>query len=58
MARLGRMIMVMVVCAVLGGCTLHFKAKELELDAERQRIQNNVTYELQSAGLFDGEDRQ
>lgn len=40
--------------AALQGCTIHFKASEVELDAERQRVQKNVTYELDSMSLFDG----
>lgn len=32
----------------LGSCTLHFKATDLEIDAERQRVKNNTTYELES----------
>lgn len=38
----------------LSGCTIHFKAKELELDADRQRIEVNHTYELEKVVLFDG----
>lgn len=31
------------------GCTLSFKAEKLELESERQRVQNNDTYELEAA---------
>ncbi len=34
------------------GCTIHFKGKDVELDAVA-----NATYELQSVGLLDGKDR-
>ena len=40
---------------ILQGCTVHFKATDVELDAERQRIQDNVTYELEKVVVFGGE---
>lgn len=42
---LGKMIII-VVCLLLSGCTLHFKGKDIEFDAERQRVQDNSTFEL------------
>lgn len=51
-------IVVAVVCLIAAaflvgaatGCTVHFKASDLELDS-----QSNTTYRLQSMSLFDGE---
>lgn len=54
MCSLGRTILMIAVLVCLSGCTLHFKASEVELDAERQRVQSNVTYELDSVSLLDG----
>lgn len=48
----------LLVVILLQGCTLHFKATDVELDTEAQQSQNNVTYELYSASLLHGEDRQ
>ena len=39
-----------------GGCVLHFKAEGLEMDAERQRIQNDVQYRFESVSLLHGID--
>ncbi|NVM23404.1 MAG: hypothetical protein HWN68_16670 [Desulfobacterales bacterium] len=37
---------------LLSGCTLHFKGKDIELDAERQRVQNNRTFKLDHVDLL------
>ncbi|MBA7612280.1 hypothetical protein ES703_19516 [subsurface metagenome] len=55
MASLGKTIFMIVVLACLSGCTLHFKATDVELDAERQRVQSNTTYELDSMSILHGE---
>lgn len=54
MAFLVRTILLIVVLACLSGCTIHFKGKEIELDVERQRVQNNDSYELEKIELFRG----
>lgn len=46
-----RLCMIMLVLW-LSGCTLHFKSKELEIDTERQRVQNNETFKLDKAELL------
>lgn len=38
----------------LQGCTLHFKATDVELQTEEPRSRSNVTYELETAELFGG----
>lgn len=44
------------VCTLLlmlsNGCTLHFKASEIELESERQRVKANTTYHLASADVL------
>lgn len=44
------------VCAavllMLSGCTLHFKATDLEADIERQRVNANKTFQLASADIL------
>ncbi len=47
-------IIVMVLTVLLCGCTLHFKATDLELDAERQRVERNDTYELEKVAFLHG----
>ncbi len=42
---------------LLSGCTLHFKASELELDAERQRVETNRTYELEKVSFLAPDNR-
>lgn len=54
MSSLGKTIIVVVLGLCLSGCTIHFKASEVELDAERQRVQHNRTYELEKIELFRG----
>lgn len=54
MTRWLRTILVLVVLVCLSGCTIHFKGEKIEFDAERQRIQENATYELEAIALFDG----
>lgn len=51
---LGKTIVIAVVVMLLSSCTLHFKASEVELDADRQRVDNNQVFELEKAELFDG----
>lgn len=55
MAYLGKTIIVIVMSACLSGCTIHFKATDVELDAERQRVQRNVTYEIEKVDLVYGQ---
>lgn len=57
MRRLGRLILVLVVMICFSGCTLHFKATDLELDAERQRVKTNDTYDLVKVTAFHGKAR-
>lgn len=45
--QVSKMIILAVICLFLSGCTLHFKATELEVDAERQRVEGNTTYQLE-----------
>lgn len=47
-----RAALVLCTVFVVQGCTIHFKAKEVELES-----QANVTYELEKAGLLYGQDR-
>lgn len=54
MASLGKTILIVLILAVLGGCTIHFKAKELEVEVEPQRVEHNRTYELEKIELFRG----
>ncbi len=46
---------VLVLVILFQGCTLHFKGKDIEFDAERQRVKNNVTYELEAMAFLHGE---
>lgn len=39
------------------GCTLHFKATDLEVDAERQRVEMNRTYELEKVSFLAPDNR-
>lgn len=52
MASLGKTIFVLIVCVFISGCTVHFKATDLELDAERQRVNTNDTYKLEKVDIF------
>lgn len=54
MASMGKTIFMIIVLVCLSGCTIHFKATDLELDAERQRVKKNATYELDSVSLLHG----
>lgn len=54
MAFLGRIILLIAVLVCLSGCTIHFKGKDVEFTAERQRVQNNDTYELEKIELLRG----
>lgn len=54
MVSLGKTIIIVVLCFCLGGCTIHFKASEVEFDAERQRVKSNQTYELEKVDLLRG----
>jgi hypothetical protein len=53
MASLGKTILIVLILVALGGCTIHFKASEVELDAERQRVETNRTYELEKVVFFE-----
>lgn len=50
-----KLIIVLAVLCLCAGCTIHFKATDVELDAERQRVQKNATYELDSVSVLYGE---
>lgn len=52
MSSLGKTILIVLVCLCLGGCTIHFKASEVEFDAERQRVDQNHTYELEKVDFL------
>lgn len=52
MASLGKTILVVVMLVCLSGCTMHFKATDLEVDAERQRVKSNDTYELEKVAFL------
>lgn len=54
MSSLCKLILLMVLGVLLAGCTLHFKATDLELDAERQRVESNRTFELEAVSLLHG----
>lgn len=56
MRNLVIVILVVVMLALLSGCTMHFKATDLELDAERQRVQKNKTYKLEKVTFLHGRD--
>ena len=54
MAKMSKIVVVSlllaaVVLAAAGGCTVRFKASDVELDSV-----SNATFELQSMSLFDG----
>jgi hypothetical protein len=53
-------VWVVVVAAGLfaGGCVLHFKGENLEIDAERQRLQRDVEYRLYGMEFAHGFDSQ
>lgn len=53
MVSFGKKVLVLVILLCLGGCTIHFKASEVELDAERQRVETNHTYELEKVVFFE-----
>ncbi len=55
MASLGKTIIVALILCLLSGCTLHFKATDVELDAERQRVQSNKTYDLVEVSFLHGD---
>lgn len=44
----------LLIVILIQGCTLHFKATDLEFDAERQRVESNHTYNLRKVVLLDG----
>lgn len=48
----GKILILILICLLLSGCTLHFKATDLEVDAERQRVQDNTTYDLTEAAFL------
>lgn len=52
MGFLGKAFLLVMAGVLLAGCTLHFKATDLEVDAERQRVQHNRTYELTEVSLL------
>lgn len=54
LASLGKTILVVIILTCLASCTLHFKATDLEVDADRQRVQTNDTYELEKVAFFHG----
>lgn len=44
----------LLVVILLQGCTLHFKATDVELDTEAHGSQENTKYELVAVSLLDG----
>lgn len=54
MYSLSKMVLVCLILLCLLGCTIHFKGKDVEFTAERQRVQNNDTYELEKIELLRG----
>lgn len=50
----GKIILVVVILACCSGCTIHFKGEKVEFDAERQRVQENATYQLEKIAVFHG----
>lgn len=56
MASLGKTVFVIVLLVCLGGCTIHFKASEVELDTEQSRYQDNHSYELEKVAFLVGKD--
>ncbi len=45
------LIVILLLLALMPGCTMHFKATDLELDTEEPHSINE-TYELEKIGLF------
>lgn len=53
MKRMILTLMLLVLLVAVSSCTVHIKATELEIDSERQRVDNDKTYEVVAFGLFD-----
>lgn len=54
---MGKPLLILTMCAVLflvQGCTLHFKASEVELKTEEPHSMINRSFQLESAGLLGG----
>ncbi len=45
-------IVIVTMLFLFGGCTLSFKAKEIELEGERQRVKNIAEFELEEATIL------
>jgi len=52
MARLSMIICWLLLAVLLSGCTIHFKATELELDAKTKDVEVNRTYELEKVDFL------
>ena len=53
MRFLVKRILIIAMCFWLSGCSLHFKGEKIELDAERQRVQQNQSYDLAAVAVLD-----
>lgn len=53
MSSIGKTILMIGICLMLGGCSFHFKASEVEVDTESKDVQSNRTYELEKVMLFE-----
>lgn len=54
MRRITKTLVMVIMLGVLGGCTIHFKAKEIELETDGQKVERNHTYELEKVEFFRG----
>lgn len=52
MSFLGKVLVIVTMLFLFGGCTLSFKAKEIELEGERQRVKNIAEFELEEATIL------
>lgn len=53
-AYLGKVILIVAVAVMLGGCTFNFKAKELEVQSETKDPLDSRSYELESIEFLSG----
>jgi len=55
MAKMMTVCVALMLCFFCQGCTIHFKATELELDTKVDPNIKNVTYELEKIDILRGE---
>lgn len=56
MKKITSLIVLILLLASLPGCVVHFKAKELELETERQRVEVDRAYQLEKVVILNGRD--